>query len=262
MAAAFSVPLLLATALLLLVQKKLLGRRGYAAGRRQGRAAPGDPARRVALPRAPRLPRRAGVRGLPARTASSPRPPSPAPGPSPSRGTTSRSATGRSRSSTAPPRTPSSTRSSWASSRRAWARGSRRCSPTSPTASSSSATSSSAFLALAPVVIPGVVLAVAALHRLHAAALPPLRHALDPLRRVPHQGDARRLLAVRRHVPRHPRGARGGRAHPRRRPAARARRDHRAARHERHHRRPGASSSSASSASCRPRSSSSRPTPR
>ena len=31
MAAAFSMPLLLATALLLLVQKRLLGRRGYAA---------------------------------------------------------------------------------------------------------------------------------------------------------------------------------------------------------------------------------------
>ena len=31
MAAAFSIPLLLATALLLLVQKRLLGRRGYAA---------------------------------------------------------------------------------------------------------------------------------------------------------------------------------------------------------------------------------------
>src|SRR5262249_22392582 len=52
MAAAFSVPLLLATALLLLIQKKLLGRRGYAAiggenrRRRAGRLRPwGCPAR-------------------------------------------------------------------------------------------------------------------------------------------------------------------------------------------------------------------------
>ena len=52
MAAAFSIPLLLATALLLLVQKRLLGRRGYAAVGGKGGAAPGDPARAVALPRA------------------------------------------------------------------------------------------------------------------------------------------------------------------------------------------------------------------
>ena len=42
MAAAFSIPLLLATALLLLVQKRLLGRRGYAAVGGKGGAAPRD----------------------------------------------------------------------------------------------------------------------------------------------------------------------------------------------------------------------------
>src|SRR5260370_33221525 len=59
MAAAFSVPLLLATALLLLVQKRLLGRRGYASVGGKGRAAQADPARSLELPRAPRLPHRA-----------------------------------------------------------------------------------------------------------------------------------------------------------------------------------------------------------
>src|SRR5207247_8106012 len=65
MAAAFSVPLFLATALLLLVQKQLLGRRGYAAigGKR---AAATDPARALAAAGARRLSRRDGVLHLPA----------------------------------------------------------------------------------------------------------------------------------------------------------------------------------------------------
>src|SRR6266853_2375092 len=73
-------------------------------------------------------------------------------------------------------------------------------------------------------------------HRLHAPALSALRHPLDPLHRVPDQGDARRVLPVRRHGPRHPPRAGGGRPHPGRGPAPRARRDHRAAGEERHHR--------------------------
>ncbi len=66
MAAAFSVPLLLATALLLLLQKKLLGRRGYAAVGGKGGQRQIDRARPLALSGAPRLPRRHGLRRLPA----------------------------------------------------------------------------------------------------------------------------------------------------------------------------------------------------
>ncbi len=72
-----------------------------------------------------------------------------------------------------------------------------------------------------------------ALHRLHAAALRALRHARDPLHRVSHQGDAGGLRAVGRDVPQHPRRPRGGGPHPRRRapahPRATSRRRSRAA---------------------------------
>ena len=122
-----------------------------------------------------------------------------------------------------------------------------------------SATSSWRFLALAPIVIPGVVLAVALFI---AYTRPPFvlyGTLCDPVRRLPDQGDAGRLRAVRRDVPRHPARAGGGRPHPgRRAPARAARRSPRrwpaAGSSPR-----GASSSSASSASCRPRSSCSRP---
>ena len=66
MAAAFSMPLLLATALLLLAQKKLLGRRGYAAVGGKGGQRRVIRLGRLALPRARRLPRGAGRRGVPA----------------------------------------------------------------------------------------------------------------------------------------------------------------------------------------------------
>ena len=82
MAAAFSIPLLLATALLLLAQKRLLGRRGYAAVGGKGGQRRVDPARAAgATPRS-----RPAWPSWPARcscpTASSPRPRSRAPGPS------------------------------------------------------------------------------------------------------------------------------------------------------------------------------------
>ena len=124
MAAAFSVPLLLSTALLLLVQKKLLGRRGYASVGGKGAGVERGP-----HPIGGRSPSAAGA--IPpfsaaspfsrvrcsSRTASSPRPRSPARGPSRSPGRTSPSRTGRSPSSTARPKAPSSTPSSWACSR-------------------------------------------------------------------------------------------------------------------------------------------------
>ena len=66
MAAAFSIPLLLATALLLLVAEEAARPARLRRGGRQGRAAADHPARPLALARARRLPRRAGLRGVPA----------------------------------------------------------------------------------------------------------------------------------------------------------------------------------------------------
>ena len=94
-----------------------------------------------------------------------------------------------------------------------------------------------AFLALAPVVIPGVVLAVALFI---AYTRPPLvLYGTLWILFVAYldQGDARRLRAVRGDAARDPDGARGGRPHPRRGAPARAARDHRAAREERGDRR-------------------------
>src|SRR2546425_110906 len=75
-----------------------------------------------------------------------------------------------------------------------------------------------------------------AVRRVHAPAARPLRQPLDPLRRVPHEGDARGLRAVRRHLQGRPSGARGSGTGPRRGPSAGARRDHGAAGPERGHR--------------------------
>ena len=75
-----------------------------------------------------------------------------------------------------------------------------------------------------------------AVHRLHAAAVRAVRHARHPVRRLPDQGDARRLRAVRRDVPGHPGGAGGSGADPRCRPAAHPARRHGAAGAQRHHR--------------------------
>ncbi len=116
MAAAFSVPLLLATALLLFLQKRLLGRRGYAAV-----GGKGGQRRQIALGpwRQPALLACLAVMacaiflpyGILTKAPSRPRP-------------------------------PSSTRSSWASSPHAWALGWPPSSPTSRTGGSSWATSS------------------------------------------------------------------------------------------------------------------------
>jgi iron(III) transport system permease protein len=134
MAAAFSMPLLLATALLLFAQKRILGRRGYAAV-----GGKGGQRRRIPLGlwRYPRSAPASRSWRAPSscRTACSPRPPSPARGPSPSPGRTSPSPTGRSCSCRRPRGPPSSTRSSWACSRPASARRSPPCWRTSPAAS-------------------------------------------------------------------------------------------------------------------------------
>ena len=157
----------------------------------------------LALPRARRLPRRHGLRGLPALRHPRQGRLLPRLGPAAHLGELHARPTGRSRSSY------SSTQARHRQHARAGrAHGLRRRRARRAArlrhqpASSSWATRSWRFLALAPVVIPGVVLAVGALHRLHAAAVPALRHALDPLHRLSDQGDARRLLAVRRDVPR------------------------------------------------------------
>src|SRR5207247_1668180 len=74
-------------------------------------------------------------------------------------------------------------------------------------------------------------------HRLHAAAVRAVRHALDPLPRVPHQGDAGRLRAGRRDVSRDSRRPRGRRKGAGRGAAAHPQRGHGAAGQERPHRR-------------------------
>src|SRR5207247_739168 len=153
MAAAFSVPLFLATALLLFIQKQLLGRRGYATIGGKGGAR-----RRVPL----------GPWRLPALARAGP----PAPGLA--------LAGARGHSGLRPGRR--------------------------------------------------------ALRRLHPPAARAVREPLDPLRRLPDEGDARGLLAVRRDLQGSPPRARGGGTHPRCGAPARARRDHGAARPERHHR--------------------------
>ncbi len=161
LAAAFSMPLLLATALLLLVQKRLLGRRGYAAvGGKGGQ-------RRIIRLGPWRLPALAGCLavlacavflpyGILAQDRLRPRL-----GAAPHGRRTSRSRTGRSPSCTTRPSPRSSTRSSWACSPPAWARRWPPCSPMSPTGGSCWATRCWASSRSAPVVIPGVVLAVA-----------------------------------------------------------------------------------------------------
>src|SRR4030095_8369614 len=71
------------------------------------------------------------------------------------------------------------------------------------------------------------------LHRLHAPALRPLRHALDPLHRVPHEGDAGGLRAVGRDLSRHPARSGRRRPHPGGGAPAGARRHHRSPRPQR-----------------------------
>ena len=86
-----------------------------------------------------------------------------------------------------------------------------------------------AFLATAPVAVPGIVLGVGLFLELHPPALRALRHAVDPARRLRHHRAAGRLPAAAVGVPRREPRSRGGKPHPRRDAAAGARPHHGAA---------------------------------
>ena len=236
MAAAFSIPLLLATALLLLVAEEAARAARLRGGGRQGRAA-ADRSRSGAgaIRRS-----RAAWPCWPARcscpTASCQGRLRPRLGPAAHVRRTSRSRTGRSPSCTARPRSAivntlelgvlTACVGAGLATLLAYVTN-RRLVDGPPGAGLSRAR---------PGGHPGRGAGGGALRRLHAAAVPALRHAVDPLHRLSDQGDAGRLLAVRRHLPGHPPRAGGGGPHPGRGAAARAARDHRAARPQRHHR--------------------------
>ena len=204
MAAAFSMPLLLATALAALRAEADSRPPGLCGGGRQGRPAPAHPARAVALSRARRLPRGHGLRRLPAVRHARQGRLRPRVGPAPDRGERHpRQLVARVHVDVHAGRHRQYARAGPAHGLRR--RGARRAARVRHQPEADRGPPDPGLPGAHAGGDPGRGPRRRALHRLHAAAVPALRHAVDLVPGLSHQGDARRLLAVRRDVPRiHP----------------------------------------------------------